>query len=90
VPHLSRHPAGTGEIVMMAGGNALWTVETVSGIGSGTGEQTWRVGIRVRSKTMPDGYRSGGTGQFESYDVVAYEQGNRATCSPDLHRFAVN
>ncbi len=38
---------------MMAGGNALWTVEAVEA--TGTGEQTWRVRIRVRSKTMPDG-----------------------------------
>jgi hypothetical protein len=101
-------PGGTCEIVMMAGGNALWTVEAVEATGSG--EQTWRVRIRVRSKTMPDGgwdvalalpdnsvfanvavraadvtgdgrpellvgYRSGGTGQFEAYDVVTYEQG---------------
>jgi len=101
-------PGGTCEIVMMAGGNALWTVEAAEG--TGTGEQTWRVRIRVRSRTMPDGgwdvalalpdnsifanvavraadvtgdgrpellvgYRAGGTGQFESYDVVTYEQG---------------
>jgi hypothetical protein len=100
-------PGGACEIVMMAGGNALWTVEAVEA--TGTGEQTWRVRIRVRSKTMPDGgwdiafalsdnakfasvavkaadvtgdgrpellvgYRSGGTGQFEAYDVVTYEQ----------------
>jgi hypothetical protein len=103
-------PGGTCEIVMMAGGNALWTVEAVEA--TGTGEQTWRVRIRVRSKTMPDGgwdialalpdngmfanvavraadvtgdgrpellvgYRSGGTGQFESYDVVTYEPGEQ-------------
>jgi hypothetical protein len=103
-------PGGTCEIVMMAGGNALWTVEPRDGIG--TGEQTWRARIRVRSKTMPDGgwdaalqlpenaiyanvavrahdvtgdgrpellvgYRSGGTGQFESYDVVTYESGKQ-------------
>jgi hypothetical protein len=102
-------PGGTCEIVMMAGGNALWTVEAVEA--TGTGERTWHVRIRVRSKTMPDGgwdialalpdnsmfanvavraadvtgdgrpellvgYRSGGTGQFEAYDVVTYEQGN--------------
>jgi hypothetical protein len=102
-------PGGTCEIVMMAGGNALWTVEAVEA--TGTGEQRWRVRVRVRSKTMPDGgwdvalalpddamfanvavqaadvsgdgrpellvgYRSGGTGQFEGYDVVTYEQGN--------------
>jgi hypothetical protein len=103
-------PAGQCEIVMMAGGNALWTVDPQSG--SGTGEQVWRVRIRTRSPTMPDGgwdvalalpenessafasaavraadvtgdgrpellvgYRSGGTGQFEAYDVVTYEQG---------------
>jgi hypothetical protein len=101
-------PGGSCEIVMMAGGNALWTVEPLNG--SGTGEQTWRVRLRVRSKTLPDGgwdvalqlpenaiyanvavrahdvtgdgrpellvgYRSGGTGQFESYDVVTYESG---------------
>jgi hypothetical protein len=100
-------PTGDCEIVMMAGGNALWTVEGVDP--SGTGEQTWRVRIRVRSTSMPDGgwdvalalpdnsvfanvtvkaadvtgdgrpellvgYRAGGTGQFESYDVVTYEQ----------------
>ena len=93
---------------MMAGGNALWTVEPVAA--TGTGERTWRVRIRVRSKTMPDGgwdvalavagrrevrqrrgpgsrrdrgrqaraarrLPAGGTGQFESYDVVTYEQG---------------
>jgi hypothetical protein len=101
-------PGGQCEIVMMAGGNALWTVEAVEA--TGTGEQTWRARIRVRSKTMPDGgwdialalpdnamfanvavraadvtgdgrpellvgYRSGGTGQFETYDMVTYEQG---------------
>jgi hypothetical protein len=99
---------GNCEIVMMAGGNALWTVEPLAD--SGTGERAWRVTIRVRSKTMPDGgwdvalqlpdgalfanvsvrshdvtedgkpellvgYRSGGTGQFESYDVVTYNAG---------------
>jgi hypothetical protein len=103
-------PGGKCDIVMMAGGNALWTAEPVPG--SGTEEQVWRVRIRVRSKAMPDGgwdvalrlpedqnpkfasvavkandvtgdgklellvgYRSGGTGQFESYDVITYEPG---------------
>jgi hypothetical protein len=101
-------PEGQCEIVMMAGGNALWTLD--AGPDSGTGERDWRVRIRVRSKTMPDGgwdvalqlpesatfanvavraadvtgdgrpellvgYRAGGTGQFESYDVVTYEPG---------------
>lgn len=99
---------GTCDIVMMAGGNALWTIDGLPG--NGTDERVWHVRIRVRSKTMPDGgwdvalqlpenalfanvavkaadvtgdgkpellvgYRSGGTGQFESYDVVTYEQG---------------
>lgn len=99
---------GNCDIVMMAGGNALWSVEPMAD--SGTGERVWRVRIRVRSKTMPDGgwdvalqlpegalfanvsvrshdvtgdgkpdllvgYRSGGTGQFESYDVVTYDEG---------------
>jgi hypothetical protein len=99
---------GNCDIVMMAGGNAMWTVEPLAD--SGTGERAWRVRIRVRSKTMPDGgwdvalqlpdgaslanvsvrshdvtgdgksdllvgYRSGGTGQFESYDVVTYNEG---------------
>ena len=105
-------PAGQCEIVMMAGGNALWTVDALPG--SGTGEQVWHVRIRVRSKSLPDGgwdvalglpqspdplftnvavkpadvtgdgrpelivgYRSGGTGQFEAYDVVTYEQGKQ-------------
>jgi hypothetical protein len=102
-------PEGTCEIVMMAGGNALWTIDALPG--SDTGEQNWHVRIRVRSTTMPDGgwdvalqlpdnalfanvavrahdvtgdgrpellvgYRSGGTGQFESYDVVTYETGS--------------
>src|SRR5215207_814910 len=103
-------PGGQCEIVMMAGGNALWTVDALPG--NGAGEQVWHVRIRVRSKSMPDGgwdvalglperpdplfanvavkaadvtgdgrpellvgYRSGGTGQFEAYDVVTYEQG---------------
>jgi len=120
-------PSGQCEIVMMAGGNALWTVDVLPG--SGTGEQTWRVRIRVRSKTMPDGgwdvalalpesetpmfasvavraadvtgdgrpellvgYRSGGTGQFEAYDVVTYEQGRAievAAHRQDLHKGSV-
>ena len=46
-------PTGTCEIVMMAGGNALWTVDALPG--SGAGENVWHVRIRVRSKTMPDG-----------------------------------
>ena len=103
-------PGGQCEIVMMAGGNALWTLDALPG--TGTGEQVWHVRIRARSKSMPDGgwdvalalperpdpvfanvsvkaadvtgdgrpellvgYRSGGTGQFEAYDVVTYEQG---------------
>jgi hypothetical protein len=102
-------PGGQCEIVMMAGGNALWTVDALPG--SGPGEQVWHVRIRVRSKSMPDGgwdvalglperpdtlfanvsvkaadvtgdgrpellvgYRSAGTGQFEAYDVITYEQ----------------
>jgi hypothetical protein len=118
-------PGGQCEIVMMAGGNALWTVEAVEA--TGTGEQTWRVRIRVRSKTMPDGgwdvalalpddsvfanvavtaadvtgdgrpellvgYRSGGTGQFEAYDVVTYEQGKQlevAAHRQGLHKGSV-
>jgi hypothetical protein len=114
-------PGGTCEIVMMAGGNLLWTVEPRDG--SGTGEQTWRARIRVRSKTMPDGgwdvalqlpenatyanvavrahdvtgdgrpellvgYRSGGTGQFESYDVVTYESGKQLEVA--AHREALH
>lgn len=103
-------PAGRCDIVMMAGGNALWTLDARPG--SSTDEQVWRLRIRTRSKTMPDGgwdvvlalpdspeasfanvavkaadvtgdgrpellvgYRSAGTGQFEAYDVVTYEQG---------------
>ena len=103
-------PAGKCDIVMMAGGNALWTLDAFPG--SGTGEQAWRLRVRTRSTAMPDGgwdvalalpenaqptfanvavnavdvtgdgrpelvvgYRSGGTGQFEAYDVVTYEQG---------------
>jgi hypothetical protein len=118
-------PGGACEIVMMAGGNALWTVEPLGG--GGTGEQTWRVRIRVRSKSMPDGgwdvalqlpgnasfanvavrahdvtgdgrpellvgYRSGGTGQFESYDVVTYEAGKElgvAAHREGLHKGSV-
>jgi hypothetical protein len=105
-------PGGQCEIVMMAGGNALWTLDAL--IGTGTGEQVWHVRIRARSKSMPDGgwdvalalperpdpqfakvsvkaadvtgdgrpelligYRAGGTGQFEAYDVVTYEQGKQ-------------
>ena len=46
-------PGGQCEIVMMAGGNALWTVDALPG--SGTEDQVWHVRIRVRSKSMPDG-----------------------------------
>ena len=118
-------PEGQCEIVMMAGGNALWTVD--AGADSGTGERDWRVRIRVRSKTMPDGgwdvalqlpenatfasvavraadvtgdgrpellvgYRSGGTGQFESYDVLTYEPGGQlevAAHREGLHKGSV-
>jgi hypothetical protein len=120
-------PGGQCEIVMMAGGNALWTVDALPG--SGTGEQVWHVRIRVRSKSMPDGgwdvalglpqspdplfanvavkaadvtgdgrpellvgYRSGGTGQFEAYDVVTYEQGKQlevAAHRQGLHKGSV-
>ena len=120
-------PAGQCEIVMMAGGNALWTVDALPG--SGTGEQVWHVRIRVRSKSLPDGgwdvalglpqspdplftnvavkpadvtgdgrpellvgYRSGGTGQFEAYDVITYEQGKQvdlAAHRQDLHKGSV-
>jgi hypothetical protein len=118
-------PEGQCEIVMMAGGNALWTVD--AGPDSGTGERDWRVRIRVRSKTMPDGgwdvalqlpenatfanvavraadvtgdsrpellvgYRAGGTGQFESYDVVTYESGGQlqvAAHREGLHKGSV-
>jgi hypothetical protein len=120
-------PSGQCEIVMMAGGNALWTVDALPG--SGTGEQVWHVRIRTRSSTMPDGgwdvalalpesenpmfasvavraadvtgdgrpellvgYRSGGTGQFEAYDVVTYEQGRAievAAHRQDLHKGSV-
>jgi hypothetical protein len=120
-------PGGQCEIVMMAGGNALWTLDALPG--TGTGEQVWHVRIRVRSKSMPDGgwdvalalperpdplfanvsvksadvtgdgrpellvgYRSGGTGQFEAYDVVTYEQGKQlevAAHRPRLHKGSV-
>ena len=120
-------PGGQCEIVMMAGGNALWTVDAFPG--SGPDEQVWHVRIRVRSKSMPDGgwdvalglperpeplfanvavqaadvtgdgrpelllgYRSGGTGQFEAYDVVTYEQGKQlgvAAHRQGLHKGSV-
>jgi hypothetical protein len=120
-------PAGQCEIVMMAGGNALWTVDALPG--TGAGEQVWHVRIRVRSKSMPDGgwdvalglpqspdllfasvavkaadvtgdgrpellvgYRSGGTGQFEAYDVVTFEQGKQlevAAHRQGLHKGSV-
>jgi hypothetical protein len=120
-------PGGQCEIVMMAGGNALWTVDALPG--SGPGEQGWHVRIRVRSKSMPDGgwdvalglperpeplfasvavkagdvtgdgrpelllgYRLGGTGQFEAYDVVTYEQGKQlgvAAHRQGLHKGSV-
>ena len=120
-------PGGQCEIVMMAGGNALWTLDALPG--AGTGEQVWHLRIRVRSKSMPDGgwdvalalpeklnpmfanvsvkaadvtgdgrpevlvgYRSGGTGQFEAYDVVTYEQGRQlevAAHRPRLHKGSV-
>jgi len=120
-------PGGQCGIVMMAGGNALWTLDELSG--TGTGEQVWHLRIRVRSKSMPDGgwdvalalsekpdpmfanvsvkaadvtgdgrpevlvgYRSGGTGQFEAYDVVTYEPGKQlevAAHRPRLHKGSV-
>jgi hypothetical protein len=120
-------PAGLCEIVMMAGGNALWTVDALPG--TGAGEQVWHVRIRVGSKSMPDGgwdvalglpqspdplfagvavkaadvtgdgrpellvgYRSGGTGQFEAYDVVTYDQGKQlevAAHRQGLHKGSV-
>lgn len=118
-------PAGQCDIVMMAGGNALWTLDALPG--NGTGEQGWHLRIRTRSTTMPDGgwdvalalpdrasfanvtvkaadvtgdgrpellvgYRSAGTGQFEAYDVVTYEQGQRLEVGahrPQLHKGSV-
>jgi hypothetical protein len=120
-------PGGQCDIVMMAGGNALWTLDALPG--TGAGEQVWHVRIRVRSKSMPDGgwdvalalpekpdplfanvsvkaadvtgdgrpevlvgYRSGGTGQFEAYDVVTYEQRRQlevAAHRPRLHKGSV-
>ncbi len=120
-------PAGQCDIVMMAGGNALWTIDAQPG--TGTGEQVWHFRIRVRSKTMPDGgwdvalglpedqspvfanvsvksadvtgdgkpellvgYRSGGTGQFEAYDVLTYEPGSElkvAAHRQGLHKGSV-
>jgi hypothetical protein len=44
---------GTCEIVPMAGGNALWTVD--AGPELGTGEREYRVQVRVRSTMLPDG-----------------------------------
>src|SRR6266542_6083370 len=46
-------PGGQCEIVMMEGGNALWTLDALPG--TGTGEQVWHLRIRARSKSMPDG-----------------------------------
>lgn len=46
-------PSGQCDIVMMAGGNILWTLDTQPG--SGAGEQVWHLRVRVRSKSMPDG-----------------------------------
>src|SRR5262245_3175003 len=46
-------PAGQCDIVMMAGGNALWTLDALPG--SGTGEQVWHLRVRTRSTAMPDG-----------------------------------
>ena len=120
-------PTGRCDIVMMAGGNALWTLDALPG--NGTGEQVWHLRIRSRSKTMPDGgwdvalalpespdplfadvavqaadvtgdgrpellvgYRSAGTGQFEAYDVVTYEQGKSfdvAAHREQLHKGSV-
>jgi hypothetical protein len=121
-------PAGQCDIVMMAGGNALWTLDALPG--SGTDEQVWHLRIRTRSTTLPDGgwdvalalpdspkpsfahvavraadvtgdgrpellvgYRSAGTGQFEAYDVVTYEQGQRlavAAHRQQLHKGSVS
>jgi hypothetical protein len=119
-------PAGQCEIVMMAGGNALWTVEALRSTPSG--ERFWSVRVRSRSKVMPDGgwdvalqvpqddalyanvavrehdvtgdgrpelligYRFGGTGQFETYDVITYEQGKQlvlAAHRQGLHKGSV-
>jgi hypothetical protein len=120
-------PGGQCDIVMMAGGNALWTLDAPTG--TSAGEQVWHVRIRARSKSMPDGgwdvalalsespdtvfanvsvksadltgdgrpevlvgYRSSGTGQFEAYDVVTYEQGKQlevAAHRPRLHKGSV-
>jgi hypothetical protein len=120
-------PGGQCDIVMMAGGNALWTIDPLPG--ADNGEQVWHVRIRARSKSMPDGgwdvalalperpdalfanvsvksadvtgdgrpellvgYRSVGTGQFEAYDVVTYEQGKQlkvAAHRPRLHKGSV-
>jgi hypothetical protein len=114
-------PGGQCEIVMMAGGNALWTLDALPG--PGAGEQVWHVRIRARSQSMPDGgwdvalalpetpdplfanvsvkaadvtgdgrpevlvgYRSGGTGQFEAYDVVTYEQGKQLAVAAHRQR----
>jgi hypothetical protein len=46
-------PAGQCAIVMMAGGNALWTLDALPR--NGAGEQVWHLRIRTRSNTMPDG-----------------------------------
>jgi hypothetical protein len=120
-------PGGQCDIVMMAGGNALWTLDALPG--TGMGEQVWHVRIRARSKSMPDGgwdvalaladrpdpvfanvsvkaadvtgdgrpellvgYRAAGTGQFEAYDVITYEQGKAlevAAHRPRLHKGSV-
>src|SRR2546421_5951795 len=118
-------PGGRCDIVVMAGGNALWTIDELAG--TDTGERVWHVRIRVRSKTMPDGgwdvalqlpenalftnvavkaadvtgdgkpellvgYRSGGTGQFEAYDVLTYEPGTQlkvAAHRQELHKGSV-
>jgi hypothetical protein len=107
-------PSGDCAIVAMAGGNALWTNEAISGrVGD---ERVWRLRIWTRASVVPDGgwqvalelprrasptqprtfaavgvhaadvtgdgapelligYRAGGTGQLESYDVVTYRTG---------------
>ena len=46
-------PGGRCDIVMMAGGNALWTLDSQPA--SAAGEQVWHLRVRVRSKSMPDG-----------------------------------